>query len=73
MKIIELIQIYGDEIPANAGCVIRYFPKKGLEYVYSELSKTEKKMLKNKENAYIIENDGFVVTTGYLYKRIVRH
>lgn len=73
IKIIELIQVYGEEIHRGGGVVVRFFSKKGLEFIYSELGKEEKKMLKNKESAYIVENDGFVITTGYLYKRVVSH
>ena len=72
-KIIELIQIYGEEIHRGGGCVVRFFSKKGLEFIYSELGREEGKILKNKENAYIVEHDGFVITTGYLYKKVLCH
>ena len=72
-KIIELIQIYGEEIHRGGGGVVRFFSKKGLEFIYSELGREEKEILKNKESAYIVENDGLVITTGYLYKRVISH
>ena len=72
-KIIELIQIYGEEIHRGGGCVVRFISKKGLEFIYTEIGREERKVLKNKENAYIVENDGFVITAGYLYKKVVSH
>jgi len=72
-KIIELIQIYGEEAPSSHGCVIKFIPKKELGFIYSDLTKDEQKMLKDKVNTYIVESDGFVITTGHRYKKIIKH
>jgi len=72
-RIIELLQIYGDEVHDHNGCLVRYFSKKMQNYILSELPKSEHSLLKNKFNSYMIEADGFIITTGYLQKRIVRH
>ena len=72
-EIIELIQIYGEEAPSSHGCVIKFFPKKEMGFIYSELTKNERKMLKDKEDTYIVESDGFVITTGHRHKKIIQH
>ena len=65
-----LLQTYGDTKPAPKGCVMRYFSKKAIREMESDLGHFF--IAKNHENlrSYLIEtrDDHAIVTMGKLYQ-----
>ena len=70
--ILDWLLQYGQEAHDHQGAIIRYFDKRSIRRLRSEVGSAPVGRLADYLNAYLVESDGAVLTAGHRFKRINR-
>lgn len=69
---IEWLLDYGAEVPATQGATLRFFDKHARRNLERRVGREPVRRFQDKMRCYLVEGDGWVITTGYLRGRVRR-